>query len=165
MSFKAADDLTVNVDYERIGYDEIDSVSNPIMNLLTGCYTANPQVTPATDGCLGGPNGAGFGWDAMTVYKLGLAWNADDKNTWRFGYSYGDQPIPTSEMLFNIMAPGVMEQHFTIGWTSERASGNVMSLALMYAPSKKVAGTSTFDPTQTIELEMSQIDLEFAYRF
>ena len=165
VSYKMADDLTVNVDYERIGYDEVDSVANPIMNLLTGCYTANQQVAPATDGCLGGPKGAGFGWDAMTVYKFGLAWNADDKNTWRFGYSYGEQPIPTSEMLFNIMAPGVMEQHFTVGWTSERANGNVMSIALMYAPSKEVTGTSTFDPTQTIELEMSQLDLEFAYRF
>jgi hypothetical protein len=40
-----------------------------------------------------------------------------------------------------------------------------MSLSIMYAPSKEVTGTSTFDPTQTITLEMSQFELEFAYRF
>ena len=165
LSFKVADDMTFNVDYERIGYSDIDSVANPIGNLLSSCFTANPQAFPATNGCLGGPDGAGFGWEDMTVYKFGLAWSADDKNTWRFGYSYGEQPIPESEVLFNIMAPGVMEQHFTVGWTSERANGNVMSLALMYAPSKEIAGTSPFDPTQTIELEMSQLELEFAYRF
>ena len=175
VSFKAADDLTFNVDYERIGYSEIDSVSNPISNLIGGCWTANPDPFnpsnppfapfPESSGCLGGPSGAGFGWDDMTVYKFGLAWAANDKNVWRFGYSYGEQPIPTTEVLFNIMAPGVMEQHFTVGWTSERASGNVLSFSLMYAPSKTVAGTNTFDPTQTIELEMSQLDFEVAYRF
>ena len=165
LSFKAADDLTFNIDYERIGYTDVDSVANPIMNLLTGCYTANPGVAPATDGCLGGSKGAGFGWDDMTVYKFGLAWEANDKNTWRFGYSYGEQPIPNTEMLFNILAPGVVEHHFTLGWASERGNGNIMSFALMYAPSKEIAGTSTFDPTQVIELEMSQLELEFAYRF
>ena len=45
------------------------------------------------------------------------------------------------------MAPGVMEQHFTVGWTSERANGNILSLSLMYAPSEEVAGTNSFDPT------------------
>jgi len=170
LSVKAADDLTFNVDYERIGYSDIDSVSNPMSNLFTNCWTTDPagpagQVFPDSSGCLGGPKGVGFGWQDMTVYKLGLAWDSDDKNTWRFGYSFGDQPIPSSEMLFNILAPGVMEHHFTVGWTSERSSGNVMSLSLMYAPESTVSGTSPFDPTQTIELKMKQLELEFAYRF
>ena len=165
LSFRTSDSVTLNLDVEQIGYSEIDSVSNPIMNLLTGCFTANPQVAPETSGCLGGPNGAGFGWDDMTVYKVGVSMKSSDANTWRFGYSYGEQPIPSSEMLFNIMAPGVMEQHFTVGWTGERPNGNIMSLSFMYAPESTVSGASTFDPFQTIELKMSQLDLEFAYRF
>ncbi len=35
----------------------------------------------------------------------------------------------------------------------------------MYAPSKSVSGANTFDPTQTLELEMSQFELEIGYRF
>lgn len=165
VSFQAGASARVNFGVEHIGYSDVDSVSNPIMNLLMGCYTANPLVAPATDGCLGGPNGAGFGWDDMTVYKVGASVQADDKTTWRFGYSYGEQPIPQSEMLFNILAPGVMEQHITVGWARERSNGSLLSFALMYAPKKTIRGTSTFDPFQIIELEMSQIDFEVAYRF
>jgi long-chain fatty acid transport protein len=165
ISFMAGDSARINLDIEHISYSDVDSVHNPIMNLLTGCFTANPSVAPETSGCLGASNGAGFGWEDVTVFKAGVAFNSDDKNTWRFGFSYGEQPIPDSEVLFNILAPGVMEYHMTVGWTSERPSGNVMSWSLMYAPSKEITGASTFDPTQTIKLEMSQLELEFAYRF
>ena len=58
-----------------------------------------------------------------------------------------------------------LEQHITMGWTGKRANGNVMSVSFMYAPENTVLGVNTFDPFQTIELKMSQIDLEFAYRF
>ena len=165
VSFMPSDSAILNFDIEHIGYSDIDSVANPIMNMLTGCFTANPQVAPATSGCLGGPSGAGFGWDDMTVYKVGVALKSNEKNTWRIGYSYGEQPIPNSEVLFNILAPGVMEQHITFGWTGERANGSVMSVSFMYAPEKTVTGANTFDPFQMIELKMSQMDLEFAYRF
>ena len=137
---------------------------NPILPLLTQCFTANPQVVPATNGCLGGPNGAGFGWQDMDVFKIGFEWAADENNTWRFGYSYGEQPIPSSEVLFNILAPGVMEQHMTVGWTHRRPNDHVMSFSFMYAPAKEVSGNNAFD-IQPITLEMSQLEFEFAYRF
>ncbi len=165
ISFKAGDTARINLDIEQIGYSEVDSINNPIMNLLTGCFTANPAVAPETSGCLGGPNGGGFGWEDMTVYKAGIEWQANETSTWRVGYSYGEQPIPSSEVLFNILAPGVMETHMTVGWTSERSNGNVLSMSLMYAPEKTITGASTFDPTQTIQLKMSQLEFEIAYRF
>jgi len=117
------------------------------------------------ESCLGGENGPGFGWDDMTIYKLGFEWMQNEANTWRFGYSYGEQPIQSADVLFNILAPGVMEQHITFGWTRQLASGSEFSTSFMYAPSNDVVGPSLFDPTQTITLEMSQLELEFAYRF
>ncbi len=63
-------------------------------------------------------------------------------------------------MLFNILAPGVMEQHITFGWTRKRANGGAWIFSFMYAPEKSVTGPSMFDPTQTIELEMSQLEFE-----
>ncbi len=163
LSFMAGEAMRVNFDVERINYSDVDSVHNPIMPLLTQCFTANPLAT-SSDGCLGGPNGAGFGWDDMTVYKVGFEWAADEDNTWRFGFSYGEQPIPSSEVLFNILAPGVMEQHMTVGWTHRRPNDHIMSFSFMYAPSKEVSGNNTFD-VQPITLEMSQLEFEFAYRF
>ena len=165
ISFMAGDSTRINLDVEHIGYSEVDSISNPIANLFSGCFTTQQVAPPESSGCLGGPNGAGFGWEDMTVYKAGVEWAANDNNTWRVGYSYGEQPIPNTEVLFNILAPGVMEQHITIGWTNRRSNGHVLSMSLMYAPKKTVKGTSTFDPTQVITLEMQQLELEFAYRF
>ena len=163
VSFKASETLRINVDIERIKYTDVDSVSNPIMPLFTQCFTANPQAT-SSDGCLGGPNGAGFGWDDKTIFKAGFEWKADENNTWRAGYSYADQPIPSSEVLFNILAPAVMKQPITAGWTHRRANDDIMSFSLMYAPKKKVSGNNAFD-IQPITLEMSQVEFEFAYRF
>lgn len=164
VSFMAGESVRINLDYERIGYSDVASVHNPILPLLTQCFTANPQVAPATNGCLGGPNGAGFGWQDMDVFKVGFEWAADENNTWRFGYSYGEQPIPGSEVLFNILAPGVMEQHMTVGWTHRRPNDHIMSFSFMFAPKKEVTGNNAFD-IQPITLEMSQLEFEFAYRF
>ena len=66
-------------------------------------------------------------------------------------------------MLFNILAPGVIEEHVTFGFTREIDSDSSFSFAAMYAPSNSVKGTSAFDPGQEIELEMDQYELVFTY--
>jgi len=162
-SLQATDDLKLHFDYESIAYSDVDSVGNPIANLF-GCPTAGAGGTDL-EACLGGARGAGFGWDDMDVYKFGVEYRYSDDMIIRGGYSTTEQPIPTSQMLFNILAPGVMEQHFTVCLTRTMASGSELSVSFMYAPSKSVSGANTFDPTQTLELEMSQFELEIGYRF
>jgi long-chain fatty acid transport protein len=115
------------------------------------------------ESCLGGKKGPGFGWEDMTVYKLGASWKYSDTWTWRAGYSFTDQPIPKDQMTFNILAPGVVEQHFTVGFTQARPGGNEVNLSFMYAPETSVKGENNFDPRQTVELSMSQIELELSY--
>ena len=163
ISFLASDALRVNVDFEQVGYSDIASVGNPMANMVT-CPTL-PFGGTSLSNCLGGDNGAGFGWDDMTVYKIGAEWKADEKNTWRFGYSYGEQPVQSADVLFNILAPGIMEQHFTIGLTRQRDNGGAWSFSFMYAPENTVSGPSMFDPTQTIDLKMSQMEFEVGFRF
>ena len=173
VSLLATDALRVNFDVERVAYTDVSSVSNPLANLFSACFTANPQVAPDSSGCLGGPNGGGFGWDDMTAYKLGFEWRANDNDTWRFGLSTGEQPIQSADVVFNILAPGVMEEHITFGWTRELASGSALTLSFMYAPEVKVTGPNVFDfspfaptnPPQSIELKMDQLEFEVAYRF
>ena len=75
------------------------------------------------------------------------------------GYSNGDQPIPDSEVLFNILAPAVIEEHFTAGFSKALDSASAVHFAAMYAPSNTVSGRNTFDPNQVIELEMDQYEL------
>ena len=87
---------------------------------------------------MGGSSGAGFGWQDMTVVKLGYEWQSSDAWTWRVGYSMTDQPIPESEVLFNILAPGVIEEHFTFGFTRALANNSDLNFALMVAPTVSV---------------------------
>ena len=163
LSFMASDTLRINFDIEHTAYSDVDAVGNPMSNMF-GCSML-PLGGTSPEPCLGGAQGAGFGWEDMTTYKIGFEWASDENNVWRFGYSYGEQPIQEADVLFNILAPGVMEQHITFGWTRTRSNGHQFGMSLMYAPEKTITGASTFDPTQTITLEMSQLEFEVAYRF
>ena len=119
-------------------------------------------------GCLGGAAGAGFGWEDMTIFKIGYQVDLNEKHTIRIGYSHADQPIPESETLFNILAPAVIEDHFTAGWTMRVGDNQEFNLAAMYAPSNSVKGANPFDGGSTqIEIEMSQLDLQagWAWKF
>jgi long-chain fatty acid transport protein len=98
----------------------------------------------------------------MSVVKLGFTYNAGD-TTYRAGFSKGDQPIQPSEVLFNILAPGVMEQHISFGMGKKLSNDREWGFSFLYAPEKSVKGGSMFDPTQTIELKMHQFELEFYY--
>ncbi|MGI9225593.1 MAG: OmpP1/FadL family transporter [Woeseiaceae bacterium] len=163
LSFLATDALRVNLDVEFTQFSEVDAVGNPMANMLA-CPTL-PFGGTDLESCLGGANGAGFGWEDMTTYKIGFEWASSESNTWRFGYSYGEQPIQAADALFNILAPGVMEQHVTFGLTHQTRGGGVLSFSFMYAPENSVTGPNMFDPTQTLELTMDQFEFEVSYRF
>jgi long-chain fatty acid transport protein len=152
-------------DVQQINYEDVAAVSNPsLTNLYAGCAAAGGS---GTSGCLGGDNGAGFGWSDMTIYKIGYQWSTGQKWTWRVGYSYGQQPINASQdALFNILAPGVIEQHITFGFSRKYGKTGEFNFASMYAPQKCISGPA--DPVtapggQQIELCMHQYELSLAY--
>ena len=62
-----------------------------------------------------------------------------------------------------MMAPDVIEQHITAGFTHRVSSGREYSLSIMYAPKNSVRGLNSFDPTQNLELDMRQFEIEFGY--
>ena len=165
-------------DIEHIEYGDVTSISNGIANIFSCPYAVYGGVLRATgdqaaalaaaqasppENCLGGSNGAGFGWEDMTVVKVGFQWQTGTKNTWRIGYSTGDQPIPDDETLFNIIAPGVVEEHFTAGFTRQLDKKSSINFSAMYAPNESVKGGSPFDPAQEIEIEMDQYELALTY--
>ncbi|MES0326704.1 MAG: outer membrane protein transport protein [Gammaproteobacteria bacterium] len=150
-------------DVQRINYSGVASIANPIQNLLppTGCMAGDFTQ------CLGGSNGAGFGWEDMTIMKLGYEITAGG-NTYRVGYSKGDMPIPESQMLFNILAPAVMEQHVTFGMTMPMGTDQEFNLAVMIAPNTSVKGPNPFDGGTAvggsdIELEMEQKEIQVGW--
>ncbi len=161
ISFEGNNDVRFNFDIELTEFSDVGSVGNSLTN-IAACPTAQLGGTDL-ESCLGGKNGAGFGWDDMTTYKFGVEWTPSDTTTYRFGYSYGDQPIQEADVLFNILAPGLMEQHFTFGMTRRNPDGGAWNFMLMYAPQNTLTGPNLFDPTQEIELKMSQFEFEVSY--
>ncbi|MEI6245805.1 MAG: outer membrane protein transport protein [Acidobacteriota bacterium] len=145
-------DVDLAFDVQRINYSEVKSVGNPLMpNLMT---------SP-----LGSNGGAGFGWKDMTVFKGGAQVRANDW-TLRGGYSYGKQPIADTEVLFNILAPGVIEQHVTAGLSRNIGKGS-FDLSVVRALSKTVTGPNPLEAPgrQSIALHMNQWDFGVGYTF
>jgi long-chain fatty acid transport protein len=161
LTVKPSEPVAVSFDVQRIWYADVASVGNPISNLF-GCPTAGAGGTDL-ESCLGGNHGAGFGWRNMTVYKLGMRWQLNQDWTGRIGASHGTQPIPGSEVVFNILAPGVVENHFAVGFSRRNGDRGEFSAAFTYCPNKSIQGQNTFDPTQTITLQMHQYELELGY--
>ena len=151
------------LDYETIQYSDVASVSHSIKQLLNG--SCIPGLQGGTgNGCLGGSKGAGFGWADMNIVKLAYNWSYSNNLKLRAGISYTDQPISQSEILFAILAPAVIEKHFTLGASYQLESKNNVNISLMYAPKNKVTAENSFDPAQQISVAMSQLELGFSYQ-
>jgi long-chain fatty acid transport protein len=125
--------LVLAADVTQILYSEINSVANPLLPNL-----GQDQ--------LGTEDGAGFGWEDVTVFKLGVAYDVMPGLTVRGGYNYGGQPIPASETLFNMIAPGVVEHHVTFGGTYAVSESVELTFAYMHAFENTVEGEDSIIP-------------------
>ncbi len=131
MSWQASPQLVIAADVTQINFGKINSVGNPL------------RFPPGPGQLLGNSNGSGFGWDDMTVYKIGVAYDLNKEWTLRAGYNHGDQPIPSSETFFNILAPATVEDHLTLGATWRLASGGEVTFAYMHAFEETVKGSNS----------------------
>ena len=153
VAFKPTADLTIAADVVKIEYSKIKSINNPLL----------PNLFQAP---LGTSGGAGFGWQDVTAYKLGVQYAVSPQLTVRGGYNYGEQPIPTSETFFNVLAPGVVEDHWTLGATWTLANKAELSFAFMYAPSVSVSGANSIPAPfggGNVNLKMRQTSFGVAY--
>lgn len=148
---------TFTFDVQEIMYSDIASIANPLFPNLGQFLMGDPNSG------FGGSNGPGYGWEDMTIYKLGYQWSTSPDMTWRVGFSTTDQPIPDSEVMLNITAPAVVEDHYTFGFTKKTGADSEFSFAAMYAPEVSVTGPNPLDPAQTIEIKMDQWELEASW--
>lgn len=118
--------LTLSLDYQRINYAGIPSVGGP-------------SLVPRQLGAAGGP---GFGWHNVNVWKLGIEYASSDRLTWRAGWNHSDNPVHDTDVTFNILAPGVIENHLTLGLTWTTQSGGAWTLSYMHAFENTVQGVS-----------------------
>jgi long-chain fatty acid transport protein len=121
--------MTLALDYQRINYSKVASISNSSSNQAP----------------LGSANGPGFGWQDVDVVKLGVDYKMDKQLTVRGGYNHSTNPIRSQDVSFNILAPGVVQSHYTLGMTYADSKVSEYTAALMYAPRVTVSGPSLFN--------------------
>lgn len=157
VAWQATPALKLALDYQRINYTGVDSIGKS-----------------ANDG--------GFGWDDMDVWKLGMEYKYSPKMTLRAGYSHTDSPIEGAsladcmagsencgEVTLNILAPGVIEDHVTLGFTYTLASGNELTMAYMHGFEKEVSGQGFFpDGTprgiDTIQMYQDSVGIQYSWK-
>lgn len=150
LAWKITPTFVLTFEIQKIWYSKIKAIGNPMLpNLMTAP--------------LGDSGGAGFGWKDVDIFRLGYQWESSPGMTWRVGYIDNDQPIASSEVLFNILAPAVQEQHITFGLTKQMAKNSEFTFAAMYSPEEKVSGSNPMSPGQEIEISMKQYELGVAW--
>jgi long-chain fatty acid transport protein len=153
VAWKATPALTIAGDIVQINYSGVPSVGNPIDSLFTGSQ-------------FGSSNGPGFGWQDTTVYKLGVTYDVNPGLTLRAGYVTLKQPIPSNQTFLNILAPGVVEDHVTLGATWKMGTNGELTVMYMHAFETTVNGSGSIPLAMgggEANLRMSQDSLGIAY--
>jgi long-chain fatty acid transport protein len=142
------------VDVKQILYSGIKSVANPLL----------PNIMTAK---LGTENGAGFGWKDILMVKYGIMYSGFCGWDLMAGYSLSQNPITDTEVLFNILAPAVVQHEITLGITKKLHNKQELSVAFMYAFENSVKGVNPLEAPnqQSIEIGMKQWQIEIGYAF
>lgn len=157
IAFTPMPGLTLAADVMRIDYSSVNSINNPLL----------PNLFQAP---LGTKGGAGFAWRDVTAYKFGVDWAMNRTLSLRAGYNHGNQPIPASDTLFNILAPGTVKDHYTAGATWTLANKAELTLAFMYAPTERVRGVNSIPApfgggNANIQLKETSLGIGYGWKF
>lgn len=159
VALKATSKLTISADVERINYAEVTSIANKFdLNQIILGYP------------FGDKQGPGFGWGDIHVYKLGLSYQTTPKLTLRTGYSYNDQSVQNDQTFLNILAPGVVQQHLSVGATWQLDLHQDVSVAYTHALKKQVNGIDSIPAAfggGEAKVKMSQdlLGLSYSYKY
>jgi long-chain fatty acid transport protein len=171
LAFKATPKLTIAADYQRIYYNKVKSVGNPsnqpncnpMVNFPTG-----PGVGPD---CLGASGSSiGFGWQNVDALKIGVEYQWSSALVLRAGYNKSDNPITPRDITFNILAPGVIEEHVTLGFTYSLSKTTELTMAYMHAFENSISGPATnpyfnVGGTETLTMSEDSLGIAFGWKF
>lgn len=156
-AFKLSPAVVLGIDFQKIKYTDVKSVSNPSTNFGT-----------TTTGSLGPSNGRGFGWSDIDVWKVGVEYQYSKTLALRAGVDKSDNPITSRDVTFNILAPGVVENHYSVGFTLAMDKNSELTGSYTYVAENKVSGSSLFNTftggtSGNEEIKMNQNHLGIAW--
>jgi long-chain fatty acid transport protein len=171
-AFRPTSQWLIALDYQKIFYDDAPSVNNPLA-LIYPCLPPPFGGQNVRANCLGGDNGAGFGWRNVDVWKIGVQYMLNDRWTLRAGYNHTDNPITPPNITFNIIAPGVVQDQYSAGTTYRIDRDSEVTASFMYAANNSVTGPSFFAPfnpaltatTETISMKQYLFGMAYSRKF
>jgi long-chain fatty acid transport protein len=169
IAWKVAPEFTLAADYQRINYSKVKSVGNPSNQL--GCAPGFPAGPGVGAACLGASGSSiGFGWRDVNVIKLGVEYQYNPDLTLRVGYNHTDNPVQARDVTFNILAPGVVQHHATLGFTYNVSKSSEITMAYMHAFKKSVSGPANnpYFPVggnETISLSENSLGVAWGWKY
>jgi len=99
----------------------------------------------------------GLGWRSVFAIAIGGQYQATDRLTLRAGYLYNTNPIRNETTLFNVQAPGIITNTFTLGASYQLTENITASLAWMHGFRNAIEGPVLQVPGSTVRLD-AQLD-------
>jgi len=89
--------------------------------------------------------------------------------TLRAGLNHGTNPIKSGEQTFNIIAPGVVTDHYTLGMTYGVSKGSEITVSYMHAAEKSVSGSTNpnfpVGGAETIKMYQNSLGIAYGMKF
>ena len=152
-AWDAAPNWTLMLDYKHIFYSDVASVGR----------------SSRVAALFGSKNGPGFGWSDVDVVSIGAAWRVTPVWTLRAGYAHNTNPVSGADATLNILAPGVVTDHISAGFTYKWGKHSNFDFSGMYVPEHSVSGPEVtpygVTPGSSIKLSMRQFDITLGYSY
>ena len=114
--------LGVDVGVQRVMYSAITPFTSP--NLPTRFLAL-----------LGDGSSPVFAWRDLSVYSIGWTLHDEDAGNLELRYTTRQQPVPTSKLLANALAPSTANDMVSLGWSRGFGSNANLSFMASYATS------------------------------
>ena len=150
LAWQVTPTVQLAMDYERTFYSTIPAV-------------ADSSTVP---NALGTSNGRGFGWRDINVFRFGVDWRVLPSLTLRAGYNHGGNPVNSADVTFNILAPGIVTDQASVGFSWVVAPGWTVNFAYAHAFKRGLSGpTNPLVPgggTDHVTLEEDEVGFGIA---
>lgn len=155
-AWQATPNTLVVGDVQRIDYSSVAAIGN----------SSHKPVQ------FGGKDGPGFGWTDVTAVKLGLKQQVTPQMAFMVGYNKGTNPVQPADTTVNVLAPGVAEQHLTLGAEWQLTPKSSVIASFVHTFEGETQGANTVPPPGPIpldayDLQMKQnaIGVSYSYQF
>ncbi len=105
------------------------------------------------------------GWEDQTVYALGVAYALSEGINLRAGYNYAKSPFAEEAVSRNLILPGIVESHYTLGADVALNRHWQLGMHYMMVPEKRLVSSDPNMPGAAVSLSERSAGVNIGYRF